>query len=108
MTAADLQIGSRFLLDTNVLLRLQSLDVAEADACLAVKRLQSVRAQLHITFQNISEFWNSCTRPKAGNGLELSLQETTAQLHHIEDIAALLTDTYDVYKVGANSSCNTA
>jgi predicted nucleic acid-binding protein len=62
-----------YLLDTGVLLRL--VDEQDADHAL-IKRIVGLLgnqgAELHIGTQNIAEFWNVATRPKANNGLQLS------------------------------------
>jgi predicted nucleic acid-binding protein len=48
--------------------------------------------------QNISEFWNVCTRPKDKNGLGFSITETDLQLKRFERFFNLLPDTTEVYK----------
>ena len=99
MIAADLPAGSRFLLDTNVLLRLQAGSTSTLDpyASSAVIRLQVARIRMHVTFQNISEFWNTCTRPDTSNGFGLSVIQTSDQLRRIKKIAPLIIDTRNVY-----------
>ena len=99
MTAADLRPASRVLVDTNVLLRIQSTKVRELNrAGLAVERLRSRQAVLLMTFQNVSEFWNSSTRPKTSNGLGLSIIDSAAQLQRFEQGISLLVDTLEVYE----------
>ncbi len=61
------------LLDTGILLRL--VDEHDSQHELVeevVGNLGNQRIDLHITSQNIAEFWNVATRPKASNGLEIS------------------------------------
>lgn len=53
---------------------------------------------LFITLQNVSEFWNVCTRPLDKNGLGFSITQTDAELSIIEQVFDLLPDTIDVYK----------
>lgn len=88
-----------FLADTNVLLRLiqlQSPHHAEVEN--AVDRLLKNGDTLFLTLQNISEFWNVCTRPRDKNGLGFSVAQADAELTKIEQIFDLLPDTNDVYK----------
>jgi hypothetical protein len=53
---------------------------------------------LFITLQNISEFWNVCTRPADKNGLGFSIAQTESELSKIEQVFDFLPDTLDVYK----------
>jgi hypothetical protein len=39
---------------------------------------------LHYTLQNMAEFWNVMTRPKARNGFEFSLAEAEREIRAIE------------------------
>lgn len=62
----------RFLLDSGILLRLVDEHDPQHDLVeQAVGILGNQGAELYITTQNIAEFWNVATRPKANNGLEL-------------------------------------
>lgn len=64
------------LVDTNILLRVASRSGAEhpvVDKALA--QLAEQGTILHYTLQNMAEFWNVMTRPKARNGFEFSLAE---------------------------------
>jgi predicted nucleic acid-binding protein len=88
------------LIDTNILLRLSKKDdpkhvVVQA----AVDDLTRRGAQLYYTAQNISEFWNVCTRPASHNGFGLSIEETDARVHAIERIMTLLPDNAAIYRV---------
>jgi predicted nucleic acid-binding protein len=88
-----------YLADPNILLRLvdsQSSHHAEAEN--AVDQLLKRGNTLFITLQNVSEFWNVCTRPLDKNGLGFSIAETEAELTKIEQVFDLLPDTLDVYK----------
>jgi predicted nucleic acid-binding protein len=61
-----------YLLDTGILLRLIDEPDPQHDiVCDAVDMLVGRKLELFITIQNIAEFWNVATRPKANNGLEL-------------------------------------
>jgi predicted nucleic acid-binding protein len=49
--------------------------------------------------QNISEFWNVCTRPVANNGLGLTLEATARHLKRIERLFVRLPDSENHYAV---------
>ena len=86
-----------YLADTNILLRLvQVLSLHHAKA--AADKLLKRGNTLFITLQNISEFWNVCTRPLNKNGLGFSIAETEAELAKIEQIFDFLPDKLEVYK----------
>ena len=89
-----------YLIDTNILLRLSKQDdphhgVVQA----AIDALTKRGAQLFYTAQNISEFWNVCTRPAIHNGFGLSIKETDARVHAIELVMTLLPDNEQIYRV---------
>lgn len=88
-----------YLADTNILLRLaQTNSPHHAEAEKAVEKLLKQGDTLFITLQNVSEFWNVCTRPAAKNGLGFTISQTEAELSKIEQVFDLLPDTLDVYK----------
>ena len=88
-----------YLADTNILLRLvQTQSLHHAEAKNAVDKLLKRGDTLFITLQNVSEFWNVCTRPADKNGLGFSVAETDAELTKIEQVFDLLPDTIEVYK----------
>ena len=89
----------KYLADTNILLRLvQTQSSHHPEAQNAVDKLLKNGDALFITLQNVSEFWNVCTRPLDKNGLGFSITQTDAELAIIEQIFDLLPDTIDVYK----------
>ncbi len=89
-----------YLIDTNILLRLSKKDDPNhAVVQTAVDALTKRGAQLCYAAQNISEFWNVCTRPASHNGFGLSIQETDARVQAIELIMTLLPDNEEVYRV---------
>lgn len=53
---------------------------------------------LFITLQNVSEFWNVCTRPLDKNGLGFSIVQTDTELTKIEQVFDFLPDTTEVYE----------
>ena len=89
----------KYLADTNILLRLvQTPNSHHAEAKNAVGKLLKNGAALFITLQNVSEFWNVCTRPKDKNGLGFTVSQTDSELSIIEQVFDLLPDTIEVYK----------
>ncbi len=82
----------RFLLDTGILLRL--IDESDPPHNLvesAVGKLGNQGFEVFITTQNIAEFWNVATRPKANNGLELPPAEVAHLFtSSIEPLVAVL------------------
>ncbi len=89
----------KYLLDTNILLRLVEITQAQHKVVSeSLKKLKSQNAEFYILLQNISEFWNVCTRPKDKNGLGLTISETDLQLKRLERFFIFLPDTTEVYK----------
>ena len=98
-TAVSVDSGARVLVDTNVLLRLLSMDTkSHLIAQLSFKNLQVGGAHLYTNMQNFSEFWNAATRPQTSNGLGLSTAAASGQLRTLESQVSLLIDTLEVYK----------
>jgi predicted nucleic acid-binding protein len=88
-----------YLADTNILLRLaQTNSSHHTEAKKAVEKLLKRGDTLFITLQNVSEFWNVCTRPADKNGLGFTIAQTESELSKIEQVFDLLPDTLDVYK----------
>lgn len=54
-------------------------------------------ASFYVTMQNISEFWNVCTRPIENNGLGLSVEAAARQLKRFERLFVRLTENEQVY-----------
>jgi len=89
----------KYLADTNILLRLVQIQSSHhAEAKNAVDKLLKNGDTLFITLQNVSEFWNVCTRPNDKNGLGFSIAQTESELSIIEQVFDLLPDTEEVYK----------
>lgn len=89
----------KYLADTNILLRLVEPHNSHHDnAKNAVDKLLKKGDTLYILLQNVSEFWNVCTRPKDKNGLGFSVAETDTELTKIEQVFDILPDTSEVYK----------
>lgn len=88
-----------YLADTNILLRWVSpADPQHSLAVSSVKALQRRGEIVHITPQNLIEFWNVATRPAAANGLGMSPSEAERQVESLELLFPLVPDTPDVYR----------
>ena len=78
-------LGSSYLVDTNVLLRLVQPDSPEYGTIRqCMDRLWAGGADLFYTSQNLAEFWNVCTRPTDRNGFGFSVEETDERSTLIE------------------------
>lgn len=89
----------KYLLDTNILLRLVEINHSQhKEAGEALKTLRRQNNTFYILLQNISEFWNVCTRHADKNGLGLSVAETDKQLKRFERLFNFLPDTEEVYQ----------
>jgi predicted nucleic acid-binding protein len=72
------------LVDTNVLLRLtQKHHPHFAVAANAISTLQKRQANLHISHQNLVEFWAVATRPLGSNGLGLTIEQTVSEIEQL-------------------------
>ena len=86
------------LVDTSILARLaNTADALHAVAARAVLELHQRGEVLHLTAQNLIEFRNLGTRPKAVNGLGLSVAEAEAKAAVFEGKFPLLAETPDIY-----------
>jgi predicted nucleic acid-binding protein len=88
-----------WLIDTNILLRLiQIADSQHPEAKNAVDKLLAQNFTLCILLQNVSEFWNVCTRPLDKNGFGFSIAQADTELSKIESVFDVLPDTKEVYR----------
>jgi predicted nucleic acid-binding protein len=86
------------LVDTSVLARLaNTADPFHAVAAQAVLELHRAGEVLYLTAQNLVEFRNLATRPKAVNGLGLSAVDAEAKAALFEGTFPLLAETPDIY-----------
>jgi predicted nucleic acid-binding protein len=86
------------LVDTNVLLRQFEPGHAQHRAAVdSVTRLLLIGESVHVTVQNIAEFWAAATRSPAQNGLGLAVAVVAAALDQIERVLALLPDHPAIY-----------
>ena len=87
-----------FLADTNILVRLaNAADPKNAIADRVVMELHRRGEVVHITAQNLVEFRNVATRPKAMNGLGMSVPDTQAKAAEFESLFPLLPETHDIF-----------
>jgi predicted nucleic acid-binding protein len=86
------------LVDTNVLLRrLEPGHPHFRDAVAGTDRLLDSGEPVHVTTQNIAEFWTTATRATAQNGLGLDVTTAVAAVDRIEQAFALLPDDPRIY-----------
>lgn len=86
------------LVDTNVLLRLyEPADAQHGMIDHAARVLSGQGHRLVVAFQNLTEFWNVCTRPVKQNGYGLSLVETDRRLGALEPVFDLLDEPSAAY-----------
>lgn len=87
-----------YLADTNILLRWVSpADPQHSLAVSSVKALQRRGEIVHITPQNLIEFWNVATRPASANGLGMTPAEVERQVESLELLFPLVPDSPAVY-----------
>ncbi|HJU20849.1 MAG TPA: type II toxin-antitoxin system VapC family toxin [Stellaceae bacterium] len=87
------------LVDTNILLRrLEPRHAHYRDAVAALGRLIESGEAVHVTAQNVAEFWAAATRTPAQNGLGLSLTAAAAAVDRIEQTFVLLPDEPTIYE----------
>lgn len=89
---------TRYLIDTNILLRgLEEDHPMHLIAEDALEKLSLQRMHLCIVPQNIYELWNVCTRPIEKNGLGFTVQETQSTVKDIEQNFSLRLNTPEIY-----------
>lgn len=88
----------RYLVDTNVLLRhVEPKHSMHAEAVNAISALLNTGEPVYTLPQNISEFWNVCTRPLDKNGLGLSPAQADAEVKRIESLLMVALDNASIY-----------
>ncbi len=89
----------KYFLDTNILLRLIEINHPHHKAVSeALRILRRQNNTFYVVLQNVSEFWNVCTRPADKNGLGISIAKTDLHLKRLERFFKLLPDTVEVYR----------
>lgn len=90
--------GERFLLDSNILLRvLQPDDPSFPIVTAGIRNLLRERSVPCYTSQNLGEFWNVLTRPANRNGFGLSIEEADLRAEEIESKFELLPEFPEVH-----------
>jgi predicted nucleic acid-binding protein len=95
-----MEIAPGYLIDTNILLRLsRQSDSQHMVVKEVLGRLDEQGEELYFALQNITEFWNVCTRPTERNGYGLSIAETNRCVEDIERSMIFLPDNEHVYSI---------
>jgi predicted nucleic acid-binding protein len=93
-------LSLRYLVDTNVLLRLSRQDDPQHQLiATTIEALGRQGADLCFSIQNIAEFWNVSTRPTDRNGYGLTIVEVNQRVEFIERTMTLLPDNEQVYSI---------
>ena len=88
----------RFLLDTNILLRLAKRDDQEHSRVRAtIEKLNEEGSDLCYIAQNVVEFCNVFTRPRKGNGFGLTVAEADYEASLLERQFTLLPESEHVH-----------
>jgi predicted nucleic acid-binding protein len=90
----------RYVVDTNVLLRLSHRSHPQHNLIAeSMRRLGSRDIELCFTLQNLGEFWNVSTRLLESNGFGLSVQETNRRFQSVVQAMTLLAEVEGVFHV---------
>ena len=90
----------RYLIDTNVLLRIfRPGDPQHHLARAALDELDRRGIEACFSLQNVAEFWNVCTRPLERNGYGLSISDTSRCVDRIERTMTFLPDDGEIYSI---------
>lgn len=89
----------KILIDTNVLVR----SVERAHPLLriarnALRHLYEQNHELYVATQNVSEFWNVCTRPAKLNGLGHSVEATSRLTSRLESFFTILPESMETFR----------
>lgn len=87
-----------YLIDTNVLVRLaQPKNPQQREADKALKLLRRQAESLMVIPQNLIEFWAVATRPAINNGLNLTIDQSAAQIRNLKALLTLMPDTPEIF-----------
>ena len=92
------------LIDTGILLRLViPADALHSEVRRSIKILRARGERLMTLTQNVSEFWNVCTRPATvRGGYGFSVDETARKVKLLERLIAIRPDSDVVYREWKN------
>ena len=92
-----------YLIDTNLLLRMAEPKHLMYHTVLdATDTLRKRGESLNVVPQNLIEFWAVATRPRANNGLGMTVDEAVAELKSIKSLFVLLLDKPAVFSEWEN------
>jgi predicted nucleic acid-binding protein len=64
----------------------------------ALRHLYEQDHELYVATQNISEFWNVCTRPTKFNGLGNSVEATSRLTSRLENFFTILPESMEAFR----------
>jgi predicted nucleic acid-binding protein len=89
---------TKYLVDTNVCLRIATPDSAQHDSGkLAVAKLISRGDEIYVAPQVIAEFWVTATRPKTVNGLGWPPETAELEVARVLDRYPVLSETTQLF-----------
>jgi len=89
----------KILVDTNVLVRsVERTHPLRRTARNALRHLYEQHHELYVAIQNISEFWNVCTRPVQFNGLGNSIEATSRLTSRMESFFTILPESMETFR----------
>jgi predicted nucleic acid-binding protein len=92
-----------WLIDTNILLRLVDINSSHHnEAKKAIAKLLAQGFTLCLLLQNISEFWNVCTRPFDKNGLGFSVAQEESELSKLNKSSIYYLKKKILIKIGVS------
>jgi predicted nucleic acid-binding protein len=90
---------AKYLIDTNVLLRLVDQTASQHGvARAAIKNLLSQDHAVFLAPQNLIEFWAVATRPVENRGLGYEKTKALVEMEMLQEIFALLADPPDLFE----------
>lgn len=93
----------KYLLDTNILLRLRQPHHEHYQACFkAVSTLKTRNHELCIIPQNLYEYWVVATRPLENNGLGFTVSQAQKDLSQLKNLYSLYPDHPDTFEKWEN------
>jgi predicted nucleic acid-binding protein len=89
----------KILVDTNVLVRsVERAHPLSRVARGALRHLYEQNHELYVATQNISEFWNVCTRPAKLNGLGNSIEAASRLTSRLESFFTILPESMETFR----------